>query len=119
MLLGLTAAASATDEAIRKTMFGSGTAILVYSNEDLNDINKILKSLKGSGILIKIVSKTNKNEAKQQRISFLSMFFRTLGAILIGNMLADKGVMRAGESTIRAEEGKIRTSQDFQCSLIL
>ena len=39
--LGLTAAASATDSAIRKKMFGSGNATLIISNEEMNDIMKI------------------------------------------------------------------------------
>ena len=49
--LGLTAAA-ATDAAIRKTMFGSGVTTSIISNEELNDIMKIVKSLEESGLLI-------------------------------------------------------------------
>ena len=44
--LGLTTAASATDAAIHKRMFGSGTATLIVSNEEISDIMKIVKSLK-------------------------------------------------------------------------
>ena len=61
--LELTAAASATDAAIHKKMFGSGKTTLI-SNEEMNDIMKIVKSLEESGLLIKGVSKTIKNEAK-------------------------------------------------------
>ena len=43
--LGLTAAASATDAAIHKKMFGSGTATLIISNEEMYDIMKIVKFL--------------------------------------------------------------------------
>ena len=43
--LGLTAAASPTDAAIHKKMFGSGTTILMISNEEINDIMKIVKTL--------------------------------------------------------------------------
>ena len=43
--LGLTAAASATVAAIHKKMFGSGTTTLMISNEQMNDIMKIVKSL--------------------------------------------------------------------------
>ena len=49
--LGLTAAATATDAAIRKTMFGSGVTTLIISNEELNDITKIVKSLEESDLL--------------------------------------------------------------------
>ena len=62
------------------------------------------------------------NEAKEQRCGFLCMLLGTLGASLLGNMLADKGVIRAGDGeiatskgrcTIRAGKCKIRAGQDF------
>ena len=43
--LGITAAASATDVATHKKMFGSGNTTLIISNEEMNDIMKIIKSL--------------------------------------------------------------------------
>ena len=55
--LGLTAAASASDKAIHKKMFGSGNTTLIISNEKMDDIMKIIKSLKESGLLIKGISK--------------------------------------------------------------
>ena len=100
--LGLTAAASAADAAIHKNMFGSGTTTLVFSNEDLNDIMKIVKSLAESALLIKGVSETIKNEANEQKGGFLSMILGTLGVSLLKNLLAGKGTVRAGEDTIRA-----------------
>ena len=42
--LGLTAAVSTTDAAIQKKIYGSGMITLVFSNEDLNDIMKIIIS---------------------------------------------------------------------------
>ena len=54
---------------------------------------KIIKSLKESGLLMKGVSKTIKNEAKKQKSGFLSMVLGTLGASLLGNLLAGKGVV--------------------------
>ena len=65
--LGLTAAASATDAAIPKKMFGSGTTTLIISNEEKNDIIKLVKPLEESGLLIKDVSETIKNEAEEQK----------------------------------------------------
>ena len=47
-------------------MFGSGTTSLIISNEEMNDIMKIVKSLKKSGLLIKGVSQAIKNEAKNK-----------------------------------------------------
>ena len=61
---GLTAVAAATNVAIHKKMFGSGNTILIIYNEEINDIMKIIKSLEESGLLIKGVSETIKNEAK-------------------------------------------------------
>ena len=50
--LGLTAAASATDAAIYKKIFESGTTILIISNEETNDIMETVKSLEESTLLI-------------------------------------------------------------------
>ena len=66
--LGL--AAAATDAAIHKKIFGSGNTTLIISNEEMNDIMKIIKSLEESGLLIKGVSKTIKNKAKEQKKDF-------------------------------------------------
>ena len=54
-------------------MFGSGVITLIISNKEMNDIMKTVKSLEESGLLIKGVSETVKNEAKEQRGGFLSM----------------------------------------------
>ena len=64
ILLGLTAAASATNAAIHKKMFGSSRATLKISNKEMEDIMKIVKSLEESGLLIKGVRETIQNEAK-------------------------------------------------------
>ena len=111
--LGLTAAASATDAAIQKKILKLGTATLVFSNEYLNDIIKIVKSLEDAGLLIKGVSETVENELKENKVEFLGMFAALLGASLSSSILTGKGVIQAGEGTIRAGEGKIRAGQDF------
>ena len=67
----------------------------------MKDIMKIIKTLENSGILLKGVSKTIKNETKEQRGGFLSMLLGTLGASLLGNLLSGgKGIMRAGEGSV-------------------
>ena len=85
-------------------MFWSGNIPLIISNEAMNDVMKIVKSLEESGLLIKGVGKTNKNEAKEQKGGFLGMLIGTLGANLLGNLLTGKGSIRAGEQIIRAGE---------------
>ena len=64
--LGLTAAMSAIAGSIQKKIHGSGVQIII-EQEDIKDIMKIIKALKNSGILLKGVSKTFKNETKEQR----------------------------------------------------
>ena len=59
--LGLTAAPSTADEAIHKKMFGSGMTTSIISDEEMNDIMRIIRSLEESGLLIKGVSETIKN----------------------------------------------------------
>ena len=57
------------------------------------------------GILLKGVTKTIKNETKEQKGDFLSMLLDTLGASLLGNLLTGRGTARAREGTIRPVEG--------------
>ena len=68
------------------------------------DIMKIVKSLKESGLLIKGITETIKNEAKKQKGGFLLMLLVTLVASMLGSALTGRGVIRAGEVTIRAGE---------------
>ena len=93
--LGITAAASAIDAGIQKKIHGSGTTTLIISNEEMNDIIKIVQTLEDSNILLKGVTKTIKNETKEQKGEFVSMLLDTLGASLLGNLLAGKGIVRA------------------------
>ena len=58
-------------------MLWSGFITLIISNEEMNDIMKIVKSLEDSGLLIKGVSGTIKNDAKEQKGGFLSMLLGT------------------------------------------
>ena len=69
---------------------------------------KIVKFLEDSDLLLKGVSKTVQNEAKEQKGGFLSMLLGTLGASLLGNILAGKGINRAGKGRgiKRAGEGR-------------
>ena len=107
--LGLTAAMSAIDGSIQKKIHGSGVKLII-EQEDMNDIMEIIKALENSGILLKGVSKTIKNETKEQRGGFLSMLLGTLGASLLGNFLTGgKGIMRAGDGIVRAGSGSKKT----------
>ena len=112
--LGLTAAMSAIDGSIQKKIHGSGVKLII-EQENLKDIMKIIKALENSGILLKGVSKTIKNETKEQRGGFLSMLLATLGASLLGNLLTNgKGIMRAGERSITSRakgEGIVRAGE--------
>ena len=86
-------------------MLGSDTTTLIMKNElKMNDIMKIVKSLQETGLLIKGVSETIKNEAKEQKGVFLGMLLSTLGASLLGNLLISKGTIRADEGTIRGRK---------------
>ena len=75
----------------------------------MQDLLKIVKSLKDSGILLDGITETGKNEVKEQKGGFLSMLLGTLGASLPGDLLtknlSGRGLIRAGEGTIRAGYG--------------
>ena len=106
--LGLTAAMSAIDRSIQKKIHGSGVKLII-EQEDMKDIMKIIKALESSGILLKRVSKTIKNETKEQRGGFLNILLGTLEASLFGNLLTGgKGIMRAGNGIVRAGKGSGR-----------
>ena len=78
----------------------------------MNDIMKIVQALKVSNIFSIGVTKTIKNETKEQKGVFLSMLLSTLGASLLGKILAGKGIVRAdsgnqkGKGIVRAGYGK-------------
>ena len=74
--LGLTVAALATDVVFHKKISGSGNTTLIISNEEMNDIMKIIKSLGESGLLIKRVSETIKNEGKESNYRNVIRHFR-------------------------------------------
>ena len=88
---------------------GSGTTTLIISNEEMNDIMKIVQALEDSNILLKGVTKTIKNETKKQKGGFLSMLLGILGASLLGNLLAEKGIVRTGSGN-KKEKGIVRAS---------
>ena len=95
--LGLSALIRGIDCAIQKKIHGSGTTTLIISNKELNDIMKIIQALEDQGILLKGVSKTIKNDIKQQNGNGLGMILGTLGASLLGNLSSGKGMYRSGE----------------------
>ena len=68
--------AAATDVTIQKKFFGSSMTTLITSNKEMNDIMKIIKSLEDADLLIKGVSETIENEAKEQKGRFLIRYTR-------------------------------------------
>ena len=81
----------------------------------MSNIMEIIKSLEKSSLLINGVSEAIRNEAKEQKGGFLSMLLGTLATTLLGNLLAGKGTIRAGEGVIATSRRRniIRGSQDF------
>ena len=68
-------------------MFGSGNTTLIVSNEEINDIMKIIKSPEESRLLTKSVCEIIKNEAKEQKGGFFGVLLCILGASLLDNPL--------------------------------
>ena len=67
----------------------------------MDDLIKIVKSLEGSGLLLKGVTDLVQNQIKEQKGGFLSMLLGTLGASLLGNLLTGKGVNEKGKGMHR------------------
>ena len=92
---------SSIDAGIQKKILGSGTTTLISSNKEMNYRVKIVQALEDSIILWKEVTKTIKNETKEQKGSFLSMLLGTLGASFSGNLLTGKGIIQTREEIVR------------------
>ena len=119
---GLTASASAADAGIHKKILGSGNTTPIISNNGMEDIIKIVKSLEDSGLLLKEATETVQNEVKDQKGGFPIMLLGTLGASLLRNLLTRKGIYRAGkgkginragEGIVRAGYGNNNNKMDF------
>ena len=107
--LGSIAAVSAADAGIHKKILGSRhNTTLIISNDEINDIIKIIKSLEDSSLLLKGVTQTFQNEVKEQKGRFLSVLLSTLGAILLGNLFTGREAIanRQGRGIYRAGKGK-------------
>ena len=87
-------------------MFWSDFTTLIISNKDMNDIMKIIKFLEESGLLIKGVSETTKNEAKQKTKSTIFKLLRIFRVSLLGNLLTGKGAIE----TSRVKDASSRRS---------
>ena len=117
--LGLTPVASAVDVGIKKKKsWGSVNTTLRVSNDELEDIIKVVKSLEDSSLLLKGVIETIQNKAKEQKGEFLSMLLGTLGASLLGNIFPSKGVNIAGEGIVRAVYGSSIKIKDQYCLIL-
>ena len=79
----------------------SGTAALIISNKEIEDIMKIVKSLEEFGLLIKSASETIENEAKKQKVGFLGVLLGVRGASLSEHFMACKGVIQAADEANR------------------
>ena len=112
--LGLTAAASAADAGIHKKILGSGNTTLIISNNEIEDIIKIVKSLEDSGLLLEGVTETVQNEVKEQKGGFLRILLGSLGGSLLGSLLTGRGKNRAGKGREinRAGDGIVRAGYD-------
>ena len=98
--LGITA----IDAGIQKKIHGSDSTTLIISNEEMNDIMKIVQALEDSNILLKGITKRIKNEKKEQKGEFLSMLLGTLDANLLGNVLAGQGIVRSGSGNKKGKQ---------------
>ena len=86
-------------------MFLQKRMTLAFSDEDMGDVIRIVKSLHDSVILIDRVSKTAEHETKTEESRYLGILLETLGASILRNLLNGKGVMRAGTRIVRPEAG--------------
>ena len=92
----------------------------MISNEEMNDIMKIVEALEDFNIILKGVTKTITNETKEQKEEFLNILLGTLGASLLGNLLIRKGIVRTGSGNKKGKRNKkgkgiVRAGTRKQC----
>ena len=85
--LGLTTLVSTKESVVQKKISGSSMKTLIISSEEMEYIMKFVKSLKKSDLLIEGVSKTIKNEAKEQKGRFLGMLIDTSAVSVLGRKI--------------------------------
>ena len=78
----------------------------------MDDIMNMVKSLGDAGLLLKDVSKTIKNKAKEQKDGFLSSLLGTVDASLLRNLLTGKRVILDGEGVIATSWGRVTITED-------
>ena len=96
-------------EYIKKILGSGNNTTLIISNNDIEDLIKIVKSLEDSGLLLEGVTESVQNEVKEQKGGFLSMLLGTLGASLLGNLFT--GINKKVKGTIKASDGIIRAGE--------
>ena len=85
---------------------------LIISNEEMDDIMNMVKSLEDAGLLLKDVSKTIKNKAKEQKDGFLSILLGTVDASLLRNLLTGKRVILDDKRVIATSRGGVTITED-------
>ena len=104
---------------VLKKMHGSGKTV-IFSNEEINDMIKVVKALEDSDILVKGVTKALQNDVKKGgALPILPMLLGTLVSSLLGNLLSGRGLFRSDEGMCRAGKGLYRTGQGIKKALIL
>ena len=108
--LGLSAASSLIDNNISKRVHGGRTTLL-FLDEDINDIMKIVQAPEDSDILVKGVTKTIKNNIKNQSGSGIGLLAGLLGSTISSSLISGKGISRTDEAIYRSGKGTKRTGQ--------
>ena len=73
---------------------GTGARALIISNDEMEDMMKIVKSLEESGLSLKRVGETIQKEVKEQKGGFVSLLLCTLDCSLLENLLTGNGTIR-------------------------
>ena len=90
---------------LRSDRCDTSSITLIISNNEMEDIIKIVKSVKDSGLLLKGVTESVQNEIKEQKGGFFRMLLANLGATLLGNILSGQGIKITSEGIVRAGYG--------------
>ena len=91
--------------------------ILFISNEDMNDLIEIIKSLQDSGVLIDGVTEAVKHEIKKQEHGFLGALLAPLAALLVEPVISSVVKCISGRGFRRAGRGYM-VKKFYFCSIL-
>ena len=94
--LELSSGMSAVDATVQKKIWGSVTTALIISNQEMEDVMKIVKLLEESGLLIKRISETSESKVKKEKKWTSCNVIRNVSCLYVKKYISRKRSNKSG-----------------------